>query len=265
VDGFYSITASTASDAPTGDWTARVRVGGMTFNKNIKIETVMPNRLKIDLDLGASEFIKNGVHRIPLESQWLYGTPASGLKADVSATYLDRETIFKGYDDYSFRDPSRRVSTERQNIWSGTLDDNGKTTTTMSFNPGSAVPGRVLVRFMTRVFEPSGVFSSEQISKEYSPYRHYVGIKLPKGDATRNMLLTDMDHKAEIVILDEDGKLTQENVSLECEIYKLNWRWWWEKGTDEAAEFASILSRIPISRQTVSVSNGKAVFNFKIN
>ncbi|MDR2942008.1 MAG: alpha-2-macroglobulin [Treponema sp.] len=264
VDGFYSITAATASDAPTGDWTARVRVGGKTFNKNIKIETVMPNRLKIDLDFGADEFIKNGSHKIPLESQWLYGAPAGGLKADISVNYADKETTFKGYSDYSFRDPSRRVMAERQEIWKGNLNGEGKAVVTMNFNPGSAVPGKVIARFMTRVFEPSGAASSEQVSKEYSPYSRYVGIKLPKGDAARNMLLTDTDHKAEIVILDEDGKPLQGNVELDCEIYKLNWRWWWEKGIDESAEFAETLSRIPISRQTVSTSNGKAVFTFNI-
>jgi len=263
VDGFYSLAAVTASDAPTGDWTARVRVGGKIFNKNIKIETVMPNRLKIDLDFGANEFIKSGSNRIPLESQWLYGAPASGLKADISAVYADRETTFKGYEEYSFRDPSRSISTERQNIWSGTLNGEGKAIVTMNFNPGSAVPGRVTARFMTRIFEPSGVFSSEQISREYSPYSRYVGIKLPKGDA-RDMLLTDTEHKADIVILDEDGKPLRGNVELDCAIYKINWRWWWEKGDDESAEFTSALSSAPISRQTVTAVNGKAAFSFNI-
>jgi uncharacterized protein YfaS (alpha-2-macroglobulin family) len=224
----------------------------------------MPNRLKIDLDFGANEFIKSGSHRIPMEAQWLYGAPASGLRADISANYSDKETTFKGYNDYSFRDPSRRITTERQNIWSGNLDGEGKATVTMNFNPGSAVPGRITARFLTRVFEPSGVSSSEQISKEYSPYSRYVGIKLPKGDAARGMLLTDTDHKADIVILDEDGKLFQEKIDLECAIYKTSWRWWWEKGSDEAAEFASTLSRSAISRQTVSATNGKAVFTFNI-
>ncbi|GBU28961.1 alpha-2-macroglobulin [Treponema sp. R8-4-B8] len=263
VDGFYSLAAVTAQDAPTGDWTARVRVGGNTFNKNIKIETIMPNRLKIDLDFGANEFIKSGTNRIPLESQWLYGAPASGLKADISAVYADKETKFKGYENYSFRDPSRGISTERQEIWSGTLDDQGKAIVTMDFNPGPAVPGRVTARFLTRIFEPSGVFSSEQISKEYSPYSRYVGIRLPKGDAN-DMLLTDTDHKAEIVILDEDGKLLQGRIDIDCAVYKLDWRWWWEKGGDESAEFASTLSRNAIARQTVSTSNGKAVFTFNI-
>ncbi|WP_461246191.1 alpha-2-macroglobulin family protein [Treponema sp. R6D11] len=263
VDGFYSLAAVTASDAPTGDWTARVRVGGKTFNKNIKIETIMPNRLKIDLDFGTNEFIKSGSQKIPLVSQWLYGAPASGLKADISAVYADKETTFKGYEDYSFRDPSRNISTERQNIWSGTLDGEGKAIVTMNFNPGPSVPGRVIARFMTRIFEPSGVFSSEQISKEYSPYSSYVGIKLSKGDE-RNMLLTDTDHKADIVILDEDGKPLRGNIDLDCAIYKINWRWWWEKGDNESAEFASALSKTPISRQTVTAVNGKATFTFNI-
>ena len=265
VDGFYPITVSTASDAPTGDWTARVKVGGSTFNRNIKIETVMPNRLKIDLDFGSNEYIKSGSQRIPISSEWLYGAPAAGLKADVSVTYSDKETTFNAFSDFSFRDPSRRVSSERQDIWNGTLDKDGNASFNMTLNPGNAVPGKVTARFMSRVFEPSGVFSSEQVSMEYSPYNRYVGIKLPKGDATRNMLLTDVDHTAEIVVLDEDGKPAQGNITLDCAIYKLSWRWWWERSVGESAEFASTLSRNPISRQSVNVVNGRANYRFRIN
>ena len=263
VDGFYPITVSTASSAPTGDWTARVKVGGNTFSRNVKIETIMPNRLKMSLDFG--ELIKSGPHQTSLESEWLYGAPASGLKADVSAVFVDKETTFPAFTDFNFRDPSRTVSTNRSDIWEGTLDREGKTSFSLDLNPRTVVPGKVTARFMTRVFEPSGVFSSEQVSSEYSPYKRYVGIKLPKGDATRNMLLTDTDHQAEIVLLDEDGQLVKENVALDCAIYKLSWRWWWERGNGEPAEFASVLSRNALSKATVTTSNGKASFPFKIN
>jgi uncharacterized protein YfaS (alpha-2-macroglobulin family) len=78
------------------------------------------------------------------------------------------------------------------------------------------------------------------------------------------MLLTDTDHKAEIVLLDEEGKPFQGNVELDCAIYKIKWRWWWEKGDEESAEFASSLSRSAISQQTVTAANGKATFTFNI-
>ena len=49
VGQFYAFELKTAADAPTGDWNATALVGGASFGKTMKIETVMPNRLKIDL------------------------------------------------------------------------------------------------------------------------------------------------------------------------------------------------------------------------
>ena len=265
VDGFYPIAASTGSDAPTGDWTARIRAGNNVFSKNLKIETVMPNRLKMDLEFGDKETIKSGPQQASLYAQWLYGADAPGLRADVSVAFSDRETVFAGYPDYSFRDYSRTVSFERQTVWEGNLDDASRSAFNVELNPGLNVPGKVTARFLTRVFEPSGVFSSEQTSMEYSPYKRYAGIRLPRGDAARNMLLTDTDHTAEIVLLDEDGKPVQGNVSLSMAVYKMSWRWWWEKGTGEAAEFSSALSRNPVARGSVTAVNGKASWNFRIN
>jgi uncharacterized protein YfaS (alpha-2-macroglobulin family) len=264
VDGFYPIKASTAFDAPTGDWTARVRVGGRVFNRNIKIETVMPNRLKMNLDFGDKAYLESAARPVSLEAAWLYGAPAPGLKADVSVSFGDKETVFPSYTDYSFRDPSRTVSSERQILYEGNLDGAGKASFTMRLNPGSSAPGKLNARFFTRVFEPSGVFSSEQASMEFSPYDRYVGLKLPRGDASRNMLLTDTDHQADIVILDAEGKTVSGETALECYVYKLSWRWWWEKGGTEAAEFASALSRRPVLSEQISVRGGKAAWKFQV-
>jgi hypothetical protein len=55
VNGFYAFKTKTESDAPTGNWMAAVKVGGAVFEKKIKVETVVPNRLKIQLDLGGEK------------------------------------------------------------------------------------------------------------------------------------------------------------------------------------------------------------------
>ncbi len=49
LNGFYTFKMNTETSAPTGNWLAKVRVGGAVFSKSIKIETIMPNRLKINL------------------------------------------------------------------------------------------------------------------------------------------------------------------------------------------------------------------------
>ncbi|AEF86483.1 alpha-2-macroglobulin domain protein [Treponema primitia ZAS-2] len=262
VDGFYPIAASTAADALTGDWIARVRVGGAVFTRNIKVETVMPNRLKVDLDFGPKDYIDGLKNNITLEAAWLYGAPAPGLKADISVSFTDRETSFNTYTEYSFRDPSRSVSVERQTVFEGTLDNAGRASFDMELKPGPAIPGKLSARFLTRVFEPSGVFSSEQISRDVSPYKRYVGLKLPRGNGA--MLSTDTEHQADIVVLDGDGRPVKDAVSLDCSIYKLNWRWWWEQGDGERAEFSSDLSRTPVAQGTIISSGGKAAWNFRV-
>ena len=265
VDGFYRMTVSTAPDAPTGNWTARVRVGGNVFTRLIRVETVMPNRLRMNLDFGTDDIIRSGEREVSLDAEWLFGASAPGLNADVSVSFQDSETTFPGFADYSFRDPSRFVSSERANVWEGTLDSEGRALFNMRLNPGVSVPGRVTARFLTRVFEPSGVFSSEQVSAEFSPYARYVGVRLPRGDEARNMLLTDTYHPAEIVVLDEDGNFVPGEVNLTAAIYRLDWRWWWERGREEPAQFAASLSRNPVSRGEVTAVNGRASWNFRIN
>ena len=265
VDGFFRIDASTAPDAPTGHWVARVRVGGSSFARTLSVETVMPNRLRTELDFGADGTIRSGARQVSLESQWLFGAPAPGLRADVSVTFSDRETAFPGFSDYTFRDPSRTVSGERSNVWEGNLDGDGRARFDMRLDPGARVPGIVTARFMTRVFEPSGAFSSEQVSADYSPYPRYVGIRLPPGDAARGMLLTDTDHRADIVVLDEDGNPAAGNVPLTVSLYRLDWRWWWEMGAEDPAHFASSLSRSAVSRGEVTAVNGRAHWNFRVN
>ncbi len=264
INGFYPITTATSEDAPTGTWLSRVKVGGSTFTKPLKIEMVMPNRLKMILNTGIDTILDTKPTRYSLSAAWLHGAPAPNLDADVSVVFADTGKSFPTYTDYIFRDPSRTVSSERQMLFKGTLDSNARAEFAVNLSPGEAVPGLLQAQLMTRVFEPTGVFSSEQIAMDFSPYPRYVGIKLPKGDAARGMLLTDTEHPVDIVLLDKDGNLVKDKVTLTCAVYKLQWRWWWEKGSDEPASFQESLSKVPLVKGDVTVSGGKGSWKFMV-
>ena len=264
VNGFYPIITATGEDAPTGTWISRVKVGGSTFTKPLKIEMVMPNRLKMTLNTGKETILDTKPVTYSLSAAWLHGAPAPNLEADVSVMFADTGKAFSTYTDYIFRDPSRTVSYERQMLFKGTLDSNAKADFAVNLSPGDTVPGLLQAQFMTRVFEPSGVFSSEQIALDFSPYPRYVGMKLPKGDTARGMLLTDKEHPVDIVLLDKEGNLVKDRVTLNCAVYKLKWRWWWEKGAEEPASFQESLSRLPLAKGNVTVSGGKGSWKFMI-
>ncbi|NJM94290.1 MAG: hypothetical protein HC842_06180 [Cytophagales bacterium] len=94
--GIYQFNLATPESAPTGNWLARVKVGGTEFTKVLKIETVKPNRLRVQLDFGRERLTQEqGSLTATLRSQWLHGASAKNLKATVDALLVPMETRFE--------------------------------------------------------------------------------------------------------------------------------------------------------------------------
>jgi hypothetical protein len=263
LDGFFAFELATSPDAPTGNYTGRVSVGGATFEKTLKIETVMPNRLKIGMDFGKPELRADGPISAVLTSAWLHGAPARRLKADVELALSPARTTFKRFEGYEFDDPTRPYDTERQTIFESTLDESGKAQVTATITSEKEAPGKLRADFTTRVFEPGGAFSIDRFSVPFSPYEHYVGIRAPKGDKTRGMLLTDTKHRLEVVRLDAEGVPAGDG-EVAVRLYKIDWRWWWEKGEEDLATYADASVHTPIAEGAVKLTKGAGAWSFEV-
>ncbi len=71
LNGFYAFKVPTQPEDPTGLWNAYVKVGGTAFHKSLRVETIKPNRLKINLKL--PEILKAADKEVQahLSSAWL--------------------------------------------------------------------------------------------------------------------------------------------------------------------------------------------------
>ncbi|MEZ5107135.1 MAG: MG2 domain-containing protein, partial [Draconibacterium sp.] len=150
MNGFYSFKIKTESDAPTGNWRAEAKVGNAVFSQRVKIETVKPNRLKVDLKL-PEKALTLDTKSIPLESMWLFGSPARSLKTKVDVLFVEDKTKFEGFEKYSFSDPATKFSPEEQTVFEGKLDENGKVTIPVDFESLKDAPGMVKAWFTSRV------------------------------------------------------------------------------------------------------------------
>ncbi len=117
--------------------------------------------------------------------------------------------------------------------------------------------------FTSRVFENSGDFSIDQKQVFYSPYRTYVGIKTPPGDK-RGMLVTDTQHRVQVVTVDAAGNPVT-RVGLQVNVYKLDWRWWWESSHENLSSYMGRNYQAPVYSTTISTKNGSGSFSFKID
>jgi uncharacterized protein YfaS (alpha-2-macroglobulin family) len=264
LNGMYNFSTSTDASAPTGTWTATVRVGGAVFTKSIKVETIMPNRLKLKLDFGTDRLVANKDIKGDLEVKWLHGAVAKNLNAKVEVSMNEVNTSFKKYPDYVFDDPARSFSTETQTIFDGQLDENGVATIKPDLNVKNAAPGMLRASFTARVFEQGGAFSIDRFSLPFSPYDSYVGIKMPEGHGWGDMLYTDTNNIVSIATVDASGNPVSKK-KLTVQVYKVQWRWWWDSYEDELANYIGGDYHMPVQTEEISTVNGKGKFVLRIN
>lgn len=261
---FYEFHTATASDAPTGNYLAKVLVGGASFQKTLKVETVMPNRLKINFDFGKKALSAGESNTGKLEVKWLHGAIARNLKVNMGVTLKSKPTTFPKYGGYVFDDPARKFSSESKELFNGNVNEEGKAEILVALNTERASPGKLEASFNTKAFEPGGNFSVDYFSIPYHPYTTYVGIKAPKGDQRRGMLLTDEDHEIQIATVDKDGNPVTKS-GLEVKLYKLDWKWWWDKKNEELADYRGQMYKDPIQEDQVSTVNGVGSWTLRIN
>lgn len=197
-----------------------------------------------------------------LNVKWLHGATAGGLKAEYEMIVSPVKTTFESYPNFSFDDESKNFYAERQEVFSGRLDANGFTKVNLDLYVENNPPGALRATFSGKVYEEGGNFSIDQVSIPYYPYTSFVGLNAPEGDK-RGMLLTDKDHNIRIVSVDAKGQpLSRKNV--EVELYKLDWRWWWDNSYDDLGYYTSRTYHTPIQNETINTTNGEGQWDLQI-
>ncbi len=258
----YKFVVPTLPEYTTGNWEAVVSVGGAHFYKSIKIETIKPNRLKINNKF-QSEVLTSAKPNVGnLQVNWLHGAVAKNLKVEMLAKFIQQKTVFKNYGQYIFDDPVRSYDTEETSIFSGRVDDEGKATYTIQPKIDDEAPGMLRAVIMTKAYENGGDFSTDVLTTTYSPYRTYVGLNIPEPNKY-GMLETGKNNRFEVVSLDEKG-VPKSTKNLEVSIYKVSWRWWWDASYDNLSQYTSSYSNSLVKSYKISTnSSGKATFDFK--
>ncbi len=264
VRGLYSFQPTTSDDAPTGNWQAKVKVGGATFEKTLRIETVKPNRLAIDFAFDADYLTSGDFHNASLHAEWLHGATARNLKAKVDMSLTSQETSFKGWEGYDFDDPTRGFNVSDRTVFDDKLNDKGNADVQIRYSNESKPSGQLNAGFDIKVFEPGGNFSVDRTSLPFHPYEHYIGMKLPEGEGPYDRLSVDSTHQVKVAAVTPEGEAAPDR-QVKLELYKLEWRWWWEHGSDDMTNFNSNSYKRKLKTKVVSVEDGKGAWSFDID
>jgi alpha-2-macroglobulin len=239
IGDIYPFHIATRGDAPTGNWRCDVKAGGATFSERLKIETVKPNRLRIGLDFGKKEFSASEAQlNGKLKVGWLHGAPARNVKVKIDATLTGAKTEFSKYPNFIFDSPVRSIKADPIVLFDGNVDENGNRDIAATLPSAKEAAGKVNIGLKIRAFEPSGDFSSDFQTLSYFPFNTMVGISIPKNKNEEKRF--DIGKKAQFkfAMVDKNGS-PQAQRAVMVKVMRTEWRWWWETGEDDEAQFAA--------------------------
>ncbi len=258
-DRIYSFPARLPADGETGRWQVRARLGGNTFTHAVNVETIMPNRLRVEIEpdeslLTGEEAILSG----ELFSEWLHGATASRLEADMTLTMREGTLRFSDFRDYRFSDPSKSMERSEQEFFSGNIDETGRVRYSGRLVRPESAPGMIDLLITARVFEPSGAFSTGRTGLRYIPHDLLTGISLSGIADDQPVFDYDSNPEFNMVVVDPDGNIKAgENITLE--IFELDWRWWWQRRSENLSQYFSGRNLEPVlSRSVRTGTDGKA-------
>ncbi|MBR5100794.1 MAG: alpha-2-macroglobulin [Bacteroidales bacterium] len=265
-DGMYSFHFKTATDAPTGNWEVAVTAGGQTWYKTLKVETVKPNNIVIDLSLNDKPAAPARSIRGTVAARWLVGNPAKDLETRIDVDLSRGRTSFDQYKGYVFEDRSRSFSGESKELYKGRTDASGKMIFSASLGNLGRVPGMLTALVTTRVFEKSGDFSIDRYTTTVSPYDTYIGLNIPEQETEWGSRFLDKErtHTIKLAAVNTNGVPVTSPVKVGVEIYRIGWEWWWSSSYEGLASYAKDSYNKPVKEMTVTLTGGTGEFKLDL-
>ncbi|MBR4272645.1 MAG: hypothetical protein IKQ30_07400 [Bacteroidales bacterium] len=255
-NNFYVFNFKTDDNAIAGTYDATVTCGNSRFYKQLRVENILPNRLKINMDFN-KDVLTNSGNNCMIAGKWLHGATAKGLKVDVQMRLREVPLTFPKWEGYSFDDDKKSyyLDNNYEEVYDGVLNDKGETRFAPKFSED--LPPKVKAYYMTRIFEKGGRFSKDETSIEVLPHSVYVGIKMPDTDG--HCLEVGKEQMVQFAVADANGNALSGRRDLSIKLYKLEWQWWYDSNN-----YVSQYNSTILDTDTIHADNGKGLYKFRV-
>lgn len=247
---FYTTDFTIPQDAPTGTWLFSAQLPNKAkFNYVFSVEDFLPERLSLLLKhqdkqhIGSSE-----TPQILVQSDYLYGAPASGNRLDATVTIAAQNRLSENHSDYIFgsnhyRDYDQNFNTEAQ-----LLNDNGSAKMVIPSNwEKTQFPLRI--KSHVNVYESGGRPISRQITHNIWPYPLAIGVKPLWGG---KLALPNQNNDIELIAINTDQQAVDAN-NVEVLLIRENNERYWHWG-DDGWRYGNSENQTPVYITQVNLS-----------
>ncbi|AJD03998.1 alpha-2-macroglobulin domain-containing protein [Campylobacter lari CCUG 22395] len=221
-NGTFYKKISLDQQALSGVYLARVEFANTVFDKEILVQNIVPNRIKVSMQ--APKSIKeNEKLDFNISSKYLFGTPASNLQYQADLFVSKKEYKNSKYPEYIFSNPSVLVQKYQDNL-KGMLDENGFTKQEFTLNDFlKNTPYNLEASIRARVFEKGSRSVEALVNSQVILHEYFVGIKRLKNHYLSSGSIINF----EAIVSDLDENLIA-NREIKYTIYANDYSWWWD-------------------------------------
>jgi uncharacterized protein YfaS (alpha-2-macroglobulin family) len=226
-DGGAEFRFDIPSDAPTGSYVVRVLSpadGALLGRLGLKVEEFMPDRIKVDVKAEASVGELSDASLFRVESAYLFGPPASGLRLESRCRF--REVSIQSKDHRSFPMAvdedygHRRALDETRDLGETSLDDAGLASLGCELEASDPPRRPVEVSLYATVSENGGRAVTGVGRALAHAHPHYVGVRRRSND---RYVEQKKDAGLEVLVVDRGGA-TQAGVQVEATFWSIEWK-----------------------------------------
>lgn len=211
-------------NAINGLYRANFNIAGVEFSKDILVQSVVPNRIKVELNADENRSLDDGSLSYELSSKYLFGALASNLKYQSAVYFSPKNYHNSKYKDYIFTNPSSLIISASADD-KGNLDEKGRVQSSVE------IPENILnsqgynfnARIVSEVFEKGGRSVKAVKDVNLNRYDYFVGMK-----ALANSYVSEGETIDFYVIVSDLKEKLVSGKTLEYRIYQNDYYWWWD-------------------------------------
>ena len=246
-DGVFYYAFESEKNAPTGIYNIKVDIGDNIFTHKIAIESVVPNRIKLDINaVDSADLNKEQNLAFSLQSDYLFGAPASGLEWNINAYVSAQKFSPKKYKDWSFEGLGKEQYFGGKNL-NGKLNESGFVENSIDISDFAKANKNLTMQVTAQVIENNGRAVTQRKNITLKKFDSFVGIKTP---ATRYVQSGDSVN-LNVVLLDEKENFIK-NRNLAYVVYQNNYSWWWDYSNKD-----DFIRAIKADKNTTIIARGE--------
>ena len=260
-EGSFELSFDLPDYSQTGEYVAEIYSGPeqLISSYRFSVEEFVPDKIRVMLKGDKETAHPGDILSVDINSEFLFGAKASGLKYEAHFQYSHKNFVSKNYPAYNFSNSSAENSNLPNKFRDGTLDQNGFANVKDTLPKELSSKGILQANAFVSVFDLTGRTVNRAVTFDVYPQNYFVGINAPGYYFATNEKLN-----FKIISVDENDKPLG-NFKAKASLVRYEWQTVLKKDNSDRYYYASEQKEIKEWDRNITVSGGPLDFTFTVS